>query len=145
MGRKFFLITYGIQFLLIALFLTVGCSTLNKGVCQRSRPKMAQKKKITNDVLVFLDLQQIDLDQDRQNEIIAVYSTNMNATGVKVIKFHGKGCDIIYHRSFNSQSTRLRIEKGTPIITVEGTDYPVGCGLKNTYIWDGKAFVLSRQ
>lgn len=122
----------GIKILFMILFLLGGCATT----------KLPAKKEILADVVVFKDLQQIDLDKDGDKEIVAVYATNSNSTGVRVIKTNKqKGKHIISEQIFNTSYVKFHLKNGTPSIIVRQPEYAAGCGLKKIYHWDGKAFV----
>ncbi len=126
----------------VALFLLTGCSTASKKT-SLSVPKQEAKRDITSDVLVFRDLQSIDLDKDGTQEIVAVYTTAENSSGVKVIKIRNnwKG-DIIFNRIFNTPNIKFEVLRGVPAIISEQIDSGTGCKLRRIYRWDGKAFSL---
>ncbi|MFH1269492.1 MAG: hypothetical protein ABIH75_00345 [Candidatus Omnitrophota bacterium] len=123
-------------FVLILFFLS-ACATSSRS------PKTGAKSKILHDVVVFRDLKQIDLDNDGTKDIIAIYSTNVNSSGVKVIKFHGDKGDVIFERSFNNPpGVKLVMDQDTPMLIVERTNEASGRKIKDIYRWDGKSFEL---
>lgn len=124
---------------LLLPFLLSACATSPK------HPQ-AHKKSVLHDVLVFNDLKQIDLDGDGTKDIIAVYSSNSNSTGVKVIKFHNDEGDVIFERSFNNPpGVKLIMEDDNPMLIVEMTNEATGRKMKDVYRWNGKAFMLVSQ
>ena len=147
MVKKQVILAREIKILFIIIFLLGlggGCSTVSK---KASLPAVKQEpqKRITDDVRNFLDLQQIDLDKDGEKEIIAIYATGVNSSGVKVIKFDKDRGNVIFERIFNTPNTKFEMKKGIPTIIVEETVQATGCTggrLKNIYCWDGKAFIL---
>ena len=125
-----------ILFVLI-LFLLSGCATTSKA------PKPEVRKRVLDDVLVFRDLQQVDLDNNGTKDIIAVYSTNVNSSGVKVIKFDKDKGDVVFEHVFNSPpNVKFVMEDNIPTLIVEETIQATGRKLKSIYRWDGKAFTL---
>ena len=125
---------------LLALFLLYGCATTQKAISLKT-PKQNIRPRITDDVLAFLDLQQIDLDKDGVKEIVAVYSTGINSSGVKVIKLSQDTGSVIFKRIFNTPNTKLIVEKNIPTLIVQEKDYTTGRILKDAYCWDGKGFI----
>jgi len=128
----------------VLIFLS-GCVTLPS----RESRKPLHWRGITNDAVVFRDLQQVDLDKDGEKEMIAVYATAANNSGVKVIKFYnGKG-EVIFGRHFESPYIKLMMEKNTPVlITEEITQVAAGCSgvrTRNVYRWNGKAFIQEKS
>ncbi len=123
----------GIKILFIILFLLAGCATT------MHRPPV--KKDVLADVKVFKDLQQIDLDNDGDKEIVALYVTDTNSTGIKVIKTNKeKGKHIVFERVFNTPNVKFRLKNGTPFLIVRQPEHVGGCGLTKVYHWDGMAF-----
>jgi len=118
----------------LILFLLSGCVTTSKA------PESEVKKGVLDDVLVFRDLEQIDLDKDGVKEIVAIYATGINSTGVKVIKFHNDKGDVIFEHIFNTPSVKFAIKDNIPTLMVEETIQTTGSKLKSIYHWDGKAF-----
>jgi hypothetical protein len=149
-GNKGILICRLPVFPLALLFLS-GCSTLSEkpALLPKAPPavspvKAQESRKILDDVLVFLDLQEVDLDADGKKEIVAVYSAGENSSGVKVAKFdNGKG-SIIFNRIFNNKNTKLEIKNGIPCIISEDYD-SAGRKLKRSYLWDGTTFSLKEK
>jgi len=120
----------------LTLFLLSGCVTTPKA----SKPEV--RKGVLDDVLVFRDLQQVDLDNDGTKDIIAVYSTALNLSGVRVIKFDKDKGDVVFERVFNTPNVKFMMEDNIPTLIVEETIQAAGRKLKNIYRWDGKAFTL---
>jgi PBP1b-binding outer membrane lipoprotein LpoB len=121
----------------LTLFLLSGCVTTSKA------PKPQVKKSVLDDVLVFRDLQQVDLDNDGTKDIIAIYSTTLNSSGVKVIKFDKDKGDVVFERVFNNPpNVKFMMEDNIPTLIVEETIQATGRKLKSIYRWNGKAFTL---
>ena len=138
MARKEVIFAREIRILFIIIFL-LGLA----GGCSTTPPhKKEAKKGFMDDVSSFLDLQEIDLDKDGTKEIIAIYATGVNSSGVKVIKFDKEGGNIIFERIFNTPNTKFEMRKGIPVIKFEETGQAAGRRVKGAYRWDGKAFVL---
>lgn len=129
-----------ILFVLI-LFLLSGCATPPKA----PMPKPQVKKGVLDGVLVFHHLEQIDLDNDGAKEIVAIYTTGINASGVKVIKFHNDTGDVIFERIFATPDVKFAMQGNMPTIITEETAQAAGCTrrvLKSIYRWDGKGFTF---
>ncbi len=141
MVKKQVILMRGIEILFVLILsLLSGCVTSSKA------PKPQAKRGVLDDVLVFRDLQQVDLDNDGIKEIVAIYATAVNSSGVKVIKFTNDKGNIIFERILNSPNTKLEIKKGIPVLIVEETTQAIGCSggrIKSIYRWDGKAFTLT--
>ena len=102
-----------ILFVLI-LFLLSGCATTSK------EPEPQVRKGVLDDVLVFRDLQQVDLDNDGKKEIVAIYATAVNSSGVKVIKFDKDKGDVVFERVFNNPpNVKFMMEDNIPTLIVE--------------------------
>lgn len=140
----------------LMLFLLGGCVPAHKVVSLKAvspevvSPTMVTRqetmKKIMDDVLVFLDLQQIDLDKDGEKEIVAIYTTGVNSTGVKVIKFSRDIGSIIFERIFSTPNTKFEVKKGIPTLIVYESNYVRGFSrLRKVYRWDGKSFKLEER
>jgi len=123
----------------LMLFLLSGCVTPSK---PSKAPKPQVKKGVLDDVLVFRDLQQVDLDNDGKKEIVAIYATAVNSSGVKVIKFDNDKGDVVFGHVFNSQNLKFVMEGNIPTLIVEETIPATGRKLKSIYRWNGKAFTL---
>jgi hypothetical protein len=144
MVKKQVILEREIKILFIIIFLLGlggGCSTVSK---KASLPAIKQEpqKRIMDDVLFFRELQQIDLDKDGTKEIIAIYATGVNSSGVKVIKFDKDRGNIIFKRIFNTPNTKFEMKKGIPVIKFEEIGQVAGRRVKGAYCWDGKAFIL---
>lgn len=138
MVKKEVILARQIKNLFIIIFL-LGLA----GGCSTAAPhKKEAKKRFTDDVLFFVDLQEIDLDKDGTKEIIAIYATGVNSSGVKVIKFDKGRGNIIFTRIFNTPNTKFEMRKGIPVIKFEETGQAPGRRVKGAYRWDGKAFVM---
>ncbi len=118
----------------LMLFLLSGCITTPKA----SEPQA--KKRVLDDVLVFRDLQQVDLDNDGKKEIVAIYATVVNSNGVKVIKFDNEKGEVVFERVFNSQNLKFVMNGNIPTLIVEEIIPATGSKLKSIYHWNGKAF-----
>ena len=118
----------------LTLFLLSGCITTSKA------PEPQVKKRVLDDVLVFRDLQQVDLDNDGKKEIVAIYATAVNSSGVKVIKFDKDKGDVVFEHVFNSPNVKFVMKGNIPTLIVEEIIPATGCKLKNIYRWNGKAF-----
>jgi hypothetical protein len=142
MVKKQVILMRAIKILFIGMLLVGfggGCSTVSKKI---ALPAAKQGHRITDGVLNFIDLQQIDLDKDGEKEIVAIYAGSVNSSGVKVIKFSkGKG-NIIFERIFNTPNTKFEMKNGIPTITFEEIGQVAGCRVKGAYYWDGKTFIL---
>lgn len=138
--RVFFLLP---KVLFVVIILLFGCSTAKKKPVIQDVAKKEVKKTLLDELLVFKDLQQIDLDSDGIKEIIGVYSTpTIYTTGVVVIKIRGTGQkEILYKKIFNTPNVSLKIVRGLPNIIVVDKDSNTGCGFSRVYRWDGKNFV----
>ncbi len=87
--KLFFLLPKVLFVIIILLF---GCSPVKKKPVSLDLAKKEVKKSLLDEVLVFKDLQQVDLDSDGKKEIIGVYSTPaIYTTGVIVIKIGDAG------------------------------------------------------
>ena len=120
----------------LTLFLLSGCVTTSK------TPEPEVRKSALDDVLVFRNLQQVDLDNDGKKEIVAIYATAVNSSGVRVIKFDKDKGDVVFEHVFNSQNLKFAMEDNVPTLIVEETIQATGRKLKSIYRWNGKAFTL---
>lgn len=145
MNKKQLTVTNVIKILFITLFLLGGCSTTKSKTATLGVAKEDVKRKVLDDVLIFLDLQQVDLDKDGKKEVVAIYAASSKSSGVRVIKFSNDKGDVIFERIFNTPNTKFEVRKGIPTIISEEIDYTSGRRLKNTYHWDGKAFILESK
>jgi len=119
----------------LPLLLLSGCVTPSQA------PKPEAKKGVLDDVLVFRDLQQIDLDNNGTKDIIAIYSTKVNSSGVKVIKFDKDKGEVVFEHVFNNPpNVKFVMENNIPTLIVEETILATGRKLKSIYRWDGKSF-----
>jgi len=138
MFKKQVILMRGIKILFVlTLFLLSGCITTSKA------PEPQVKKRVLDDVLVFRDLQQVDLDNNGTKDIIAIYSTYVNSSGVKVIKFDKDKGDVVFEHVFNNPpNVKFVMEGNIPTLIVEETIPATGRKLKSIYRWNGKAFML---
>lgn len=140
MDKKQVTLTARIKVLSVALFLLSGCLTTESRMATVSAPS----KKVLDDVLVFRDLQEIDLDKDGEKEIVAIYVTNTYSSGVAVVKFDNDKGRVIFERTFNTPNIKFEIIKGIPtIILDEKAEYSTLRRFK--YFWDGEAFTFERK
>lgn len=122
------------------LFLLSGCITPSKA------PMPQARRRAMDDVLVFRDLQQIDLDNDGIKDIVAIYAVSSDSSGVKVIKFHNSKGDVIFERVFDTPNVKFAMKDNVPILITEQKVEIAGCmsgRLKSIYRWNGKAFELA--
>lgn len=133
------------------LLLLSGCSALTKKAAPMPKAsgaslpaKEKESPKILDDVLVFLDLQEVDLDADGKKEVVAVYACGENSSGVKVVKSINGKDSVIFNRIFSSKNTKFQVKNGIPSIVAEEYD-SAGRKLKRAYLWDGAAFSLKEK
>ena len=153
-----------IRILFAAVFLLAGCATAKKKPQagsipiapkqevtakkaiakpeQLSLPEKKAEEKLSDDVQTFLNLQELDLDNDGASEIIAVYVNSANVNCVKVIKtIAGNKGTVLFKESFPVSDIKLDIKGRLPILTVKKIDSATGRKSDKTYHWDGKAFI----
>lgn len=138
--KLFFLLPKVLFVIIILLF---GCSTVKKKPVSLDMAKKEVKKTLLDEVLVFKDLQQVDVDGDGTKEIIGVYSTpTIYTTGVVVVKIGDVGQKgILYKKIFNTPNVTLKLIRGVPNVIVVDKNYNTGCGFSRVYRWDGRNFV----
>lgn len=131
----------------ITKILFVSILILLSGCITPSRVPMPQARKgALDDVLVFSDLQQVDLDNDGIKDIVAIYAISADSSGVKVIKFHNSKGDVIFERVFDTPNLKFAMKDNVPVLIAEQKVEIAGCmngRLKSIYRWDGKAFKLA--
>lgn len=136
-------IYYQFKILFVAILTLCGCSTIRpSGRADKSKAKNAiiQEPKITKDVLNFIDLKEIDLNNDGEKEIVAIYNAGLNLRGVKVIKINNQaGRKVIFSKVFNTNDLRFKVRNGVFTLIVKERD-SAGCGLNKFYVWEGKEF-----
>lgn len=110
---------------------------------QEVKPKA--RNTITDDVMVFRNLQMFDLNGDGKKEMVAVYTTKTHTSGVKVMNLGDGKTNIIYAHIFNTPNARLNVINGMPEIISEEFDPFSGLRLKKTYRWDGKGFTSGEK
>lgn len=142
--------------LLPALFLSSGCVTgrIKKHHAYVAAERYASGNKgniftktlrprFTDDVLVFRDLQYIDLNNDGTKEIVAIYETASGSTGVKVIKMKGNDHgEVLFKHLFIGSKVKFEAKGGLALIVVEESGSGICRRLKKSYYWDGSAFSL---
>jgi hypothetical protein len=121
-------------------------SAITDFFAKKDQPASAAKKptqrNITGDVAVFNDIQQVDLDGDGEKELVAVFSTSINSSGVKVIKIGKKGNGIIiFKHIFPTPNTKLIVKNNECIIIAEDFDLDKEYLVKKIYRWDGNTFI----
>lgn len=146
MKKRQNLIYYQTEILFMTILVLCGCSTIRfsekSDKSDKSRVKNAvnQEPKITDDVLNFIDLKEIDLDNDGGNEIAAIYNAGLNLRGVKVIKLNKQaGRRVIFAKVFNTNDLRFKVKKGVLTLIAKERD-SAGCGLNKFYVWEGNEF-----
>lgn len=158
MGKKQIINIYRITILFLMLFFIYGCSTAEKKAMPLTGPEqkkvdkrkgavkqvMKVKNKLTWDVMAFRDLKQIDLDNDGEKDIVAVYVPSLNCSGVKVIKVTKHKGEVIFNKTFMTPNTKIEIKNGVPMIIVRDINLFGGLGVKKIYLWNGKTFVLKQ-
>lgn len=158
MGKKQIIDIYRITLLFLMLFFICGCSTAKKKTMPLTVPqqkevskyksivkeRMHAKNKLTWDVMAFRDLQQIDLDNDGEKDIVAVYTHSLNCSGVKVIKVNKDKGEVVFRQIFISPNTKIKIKDGVPMIIVRDVNLFGALGLRKIYLWNGKTFVPER-
>jgi len=129
-------------YIFVLLLILPGCVTSKKGGPPPGEA-VGKKMEISGDVMAFRDLQEIDLDGDGKKEIVAVYTTSSNSTGIKVIKTNeNKKGVIVFEKKFElSPDIEFKVIENTPTITVKKTDPVTKKSSKEILRWDGKAFV----
>ena len=100
---------------------------------------------IRNDVKVFRDLQELDLDNDGEKEIIAIYSTYLNLGGVKIIKVNDGKVDVIFKHLSGTPIIKFEVIKSIPTIILEDIDFASGHRVRKIYRWRNKSFILSEK
>ena len=122
------------------LFLSSGCLT---------PPKQPEPKKgVLNNVYVFRDLVQVDLDNDGEKEIVAIYTAALDSSGVKVIKFYGDKGKVIFEHVFDTPNVKFVMKGKFPTIIAEYKGEATGCSsgiTRHFYRWDGNAFAAVRK
>lgn len=150
------IIVYKIGVLCLPLILLYSCTTVEKktasSISVKEMPvvkrdvvarRVVKKNVLTNDVKFFYDLQEVDLFQDGRKEIVAVYATGENLSGVKVIEDKKGRGNIIFTRIFTTPNTKFKIINGIPAIVFEEVNLSTDRRTKRNYLWNGKTFVLA--
>jgi hypothetical protein len=127
-----------------ARFIAVKDEAATGKVTAFKPPEQNVVREIMPDVLVFRDLRQIDLNGDGHKEIIAVYTTKTNLSGVRAIRDNNGKEEIIFEKIFDSPDIKLVVRNGTPVIVCEATD-PLGRRLRRAYCWNGSGFVIAQN
>lgn len=102
-----------------------------------------ERPKITDDIIIFNDLKQIDLDNDGKKDIIALYANNQDSKGVKVIKIKNGQSAVIFNRIFGPKQIKLEVQNHTPVIIIK-EGYSIFSHPKEIYRWNGKTFILEK-
>jgi hypothetical protein len=144
MIKRHKIVLLGLQVLMIIVLFSLGCSTLKN---KTSSNPQACKKQVTDDVVVFLDLRQIDVDNDGEKDILALYLTRNNLNGVKIIKTDNKGDGhVIFKQLFFTNNAAIKINNGIPMIIIkERFSIPFWFALKKTYRWNGEGFFSEKR
>jgi hypothetical protein len=131
---------FGLQILIIIFAL--GCvTTKNKTVST----KQVFPRKLTDDVVFFRNLQQVDLDNDGQKDIVALYVNHYNLNAVKIIKPNNKGRgNVVFKQIFSSNDAVMRISNGTPVIIVKERFSIPWFTQKKAYRWNGEGFMSEK-
>ncbi|MCK9594163.1 MAG: hypothetical protein PHH68_00755 [Candidatus Omnitrophica bacterium] len=147
MNRNKFLFALATGFFLLTAALSSGCVTASKKADTLPAPGAAvpQPPKVTQDVKVFRVLQQIDLDNDGKKEIVAIYDTNSNVCGVKVLKDVDDQAQIIFEQVFVDPGVKFEVVSGTPKILFCQPIQDTGYKMNRSYSWDGSTFVLDPE
>ena len=136
--------------LIFAFFFLAGCASGRKVVrpernAQKkttvAAPPVHEKKKLFDDAIRFIDLEEVDLDKDGKKELVAIYVVGPELRGVKVVKFKDKDRKegaVIFKRIFSGFEVRLEERNGIPTLIAENRDYQTGQSTKATYVWDAK-------
>lgn len=152
------------------LFFICGCSTVEKKTIPLTGPQQKKvekrksavkqdmnveknkiaavkkivKKKLTWDVITFRDLQQVDLDNDGEKDIVAVYVPSLNCSGVKVIRVTKQKGEVVFNKTFMTPNAKIEIKNGVPMIIIRDINLFAGLGAKKIYLWNGNTFVLKQ-
>jgi len=141
--------TRQIKGVFITKILFVSILLLLSGCITPSGAPMPQARRgALDDVLVFRDLQQLDLDNDGIKDIVAIYAVSADSSGVKVIKFDNSKGNVIFERVFDTPNLKFAMKDNAPILITEQKVEIAGCingRLKSIYRWDGKAFKLAEK
>lgn len=140
--KSLFLLAAGV--VILAAVLSGGCVSAPKKALA-PEPAAPQLPQVTQDVKVFRALQQIDLDNDGSKEIVAIYDTNTNVCGVKVLKDVNNQAVIIFEQVFDDPGVKFEVIKGVPKILFYQPAGDNGAKSNRSYSWDGKTFVLDPQ
>lgn len=135
--------SYEVKVLCVFSLVLCGCTTARfSEKYDKSKDKYAlnQRPRITEDVLKFIDLKEIDLDNDGEKEIVAIYNAGLNLSGIKIIRVNSQADKtVVFTKVFNTHALRLEVRKGVLTLIVKDQD-SAGCGLNKFYVWDGKDF-----
>jgi|GEM_PF-3169877 len=148
MSHNKYLLALGTGVFLAMTLFSGGCVSAPKAAKPGVPPSAAvvsQPQKVTQDVKVFRALQQIDLDNDGVKEIVAIYDTNNNTCGVKVLKDVNNQARIIFERLFDDPNVKFEVVKGTPRIFFCQASQNAGPKTARSYSWDGKTFTLDPE
>ncbi len=133
------------KILFVSVLVLCGCSTIRlseKSDKSKAKDAVMQEPKIIDDVVSFIDLKEIDLDNDGEKEIVAIYNAGVNLRGVKVIKVNNSaGRKVICSKVFNTNDLRVKVRKGVFTLVVKDRN-SMGCGINRFYVWEGEGFHL---
>lgn len=136
-------IYFNFKILFVLFFVLCGCSTLRlsqESGKPQAKTEIIQIAELTDDVVSFIDLKEIDLDNDGENEMVAIYNAGLNLRGVKVIKLNNStGRKVIFSKVFNTNDLRFKVKKGVGTLIVKYRN-SAGCGWNKFYVWQGKEF-----
>jgi hypothetical protein len=140
---------YKIEIIFLTLFLLYSCASVDKKTgspLAKGRPfglrKKAANKTLTDDVLGFLDLKQIDLDNDAQKDIIALYTNTEHLSSVKVIKVRNNQGEVVYKQTIGNRHVKIDVKSGTPVIIIKEAPFIFG---NRVLRWNGETFVKERS
>lgn len=151
---------YKITIVFLSLFLLCSCATSHKetGSAAISKEKTKQlntriqriaqrkpfglrrsnaNKTLTGDVLVFLDLKQVDLDNDAQKDIIALYTNTEQLLSVKVIRVKDTGGEVVYKEVIGKKHVKIDVKEDIPLIIIKEAPFVFG---NQVLRWNGETF-----
>ena len=134
---------YRIKILVLFVLILCGCSGTRfseKSAKSQDSYLLNQKPKVTADVVKFIDLREVDMDNDGKKEIVAIYYAGLNLRGVKILKVDVQAeKNVIFTKVFNTNDLRFEERKGLLTLIAKDQD-SAGCGLNKFYVWDGTDF-----
>lgn len=153
MAKRQIALLLALQIIFVVIFFSFGCSTLKKPVLETSvlKSKSEQgfspelKRLLTDDVMVFVDLWQVDMDNDGQKDILALYNTDFYGRGVKVIKIDNGAGSVIFKCFFAPRDIKIEMKKGIPLIVVNEENVLPWMSSRKVFVWNGEAFVSTKN